>query len=341
MNAFGTALRLVITLGFLSGLTAVWAEVQMKSRDGQSRLNNRTSSAKSRVANRSHLILDFPEAPTPETARQLSARGMRVVAYLPVTGMIVGVDGEANLQGLNVNGFDALQPEDKLSHELALAAGGEGRGVARSARRSFYVVEFHGDIPWAERRSLVTESGIEIKDHRDLVGDHMLVRGTLDQMQSLAEWDEVAYIFPASGELVTGLPLVGCLGGATEAGQVGQLTQRIGEGWDGPGLNSANLTYSMQGAVSTRLAEGQALAEIQRAMAAWSAVVKVDFKRTINTNAMKNINILFGSSDHGDPYPFDGAGRVLAHTFYPSAPNPEPLAGDLHFDTDENWNIGN
>ena len=119
MNAFGSSLRLVITLGVLSGLTAVWAEVQMKSRDGQSRLNNPTSSAKSRVANRSHLILDFPEVPTPETARLLTARGMRVVAYLPVTGMIVGVDGQADLQGLNVIGFDALQPEDKLSLELA------------------------------------------------------------------------------------------------------------------------------------------------------------------------------------------------------------------------------
>lgn len=340
MKDLRTTLRLVITLGLLSGLTAVWAEVQMKSRDGQSRLNNRTSSAKSRVANRSHLILDFPETPTPETARQLASRGMRVVAYLPLTGLIVGVDGQADLQGLNVTGFDALQREDKLSHELALAAGGEGRGASRTARRSFYVVEFHGDIPWEERRSLVSESGVEIKDHRDLVGDHMLVRGTLQQMRSLAEWDEVAYIFPASGELATGLPLVGCLGGATEAGQVGQLTQRIGEGWDGPGRNSANLTYSLQGAVSTRLGEGPALAEIQRAMAAWAAVVKVDFKRSINATAMKNINILFGSRDHGDPYPFDGAGKVLAHTFYPSAPNPEPLAGDLHFDNDENWNIG-
>jgi hypothetical protein len=168
----------------------------------------------------------------------------------------------------------------------------------------------------------------------------MLVRGTLEQVQALAEWDEVAYIFPASGELVTGLPLVGCLGGATEAGQVGQLTQRVGEGWDGAGLNRASLTYSFQGGVPARLSEAEVQAEIQRAMTAWSGVVQVDFQRTNSGAGTKNINILFGSRDHGDQYSFDGVGRVLAHTFYPAPPNPEPIAGDLHFDNDEAWNVG-
>jgi len=312
----------------------------MKTRPGQIRLGNRISTAKTRVALRSHLILDFAEVPTPETIGGLAARRMQVVGYLPVTGLIVAVDGQANLDGLNVVGFDALRPEDKLSQELSMASQGDSRGRSLRNRRSFYIVEFHTDIPWEERRALISESGAEIKDHRDLTNGHMLVRGSLEQMQALAEWDEVAYIFPASGELAAGLPLVGCMGGATEAGHVGQLTQRIGEGWDGPGLNGANLTFSMQGGVSSRLSETAALSEIERALAAWSAVVKVDFKRTVNTNASKNINILFGSREHGDPYPFDGAGKVLAHTFYPSLPNPEPLAGDLHFDNDENWNIG-
>ena len=38
MKEFGTTFRLAFALGFLSGSTAVWADVQMKSRDGQSRL---------------------------------------------------------------------------------------------------------------------------------------------------------------------------------------------------------------------------------------------------------------------------------------------------------------
>src|SRR5207237_4093906 len=56
--------------------------------------------------------------------------------------------------------------------------------------------------------------------------------------------------------------------------------------------------------------------------------------------APRTVNILFASGEHGDGYPFDGPGRVLAHTFYPSPPNPEPLAGDMHFDDAESWRIG-
>ncbi|MFN0102710.1 MAG: matrixin family metalloprotease [Bryobacteraceae bacterium] len=338
MERLAVWIRLAMALGMVWNWS-LWAEVQMKSREGNAQLSNRTSRAKSRQASRSHLILDFQEAPTPETARLLEARGMRVAAYLPPTGVIVGLNGEPNLHGLNLAGFDALQPADKLSHELARAAGDGGRGAGRLSRRAYYVVEFHGDVPWGERRELVVESGMEIRDHRDLVGEHMLVRGTLEQVRTLADWDEVAYIFPASGELATGLPLVGCVGGATEAGQVGQLTQRVGEGWDGPGLHPANLTFSTQGTTG-RLPEEQVQSEIQRAMADWSRVVQVNFLRTNTASGPKNINILFGSRDHGDPYPFDGAGRVLAHTFYPAPPNPEPIAGDLHFDNDELWNIG-
>src|ERR1035441_4350215 len=54
----------------------------------------------------------------------------------------------------------------------------------------------------------------------------------------------------------------------------------------------------------------------------------------------RTIAILTASYAHGDAYPFDGPGGVLAHTFYPSPPNPEPLAGDVHFDASETWGVG-
>lgn len=328
--------ELVLLAGLFCAIIPVHAEVLLRSREGQTRLGNRRSQAKSRSAVRSHLVLDFAAPPNAETARILNARGLRVVAYLPLTGVIVGVDGTPDLAGLDLAGYDALQPADKLSPELG--AGPVDGDRARN-RRAFYIVEFHADVPWEDRRALVIEAGLEIRDHRDLVGDHMLVRGRREQVATLAEWDEVGYVFPASGELATGLPLIGCLGGATEAGQVGQLTQRVGEGWDGPGLGVTNLTYTLQ-TLTKKLPSELVQQELQRAMAEWSSVVRVSFQKGTVAPGAKNINILFGSRDHGDPYAFDGAGRVLAHTFYPAPPNPEPIAGDLHFDDDENWNIG-
>lgn len=333
------ACRLGLSVVLLCGASAAWADVQWKNREGQTKLGNRLSRAKSRQTGRTHLVLDFRETPTAETARMLEARGMRVVGYLPETGVIVGLRGDPDLRGLPLAGFDALQPDDKISPELLRGSGGgrtRGRGMENA---QYFLIEFHADVADAERRELASGLGLEIREHPNLTPDHLLVRGTVAQARLAAEWDEVAYVFPASGELAAGLPLIGCLGAAAEAGQVGQLTQRVGEGWDGAGLGHADLTYSIQ-ALTRKVPSDQVLEAVQRALSAWSRVVQVRFERTNSVGASRNINMLFGARDHGDGFPFDGQGRVLAHTFYPAPVNPEPIAGDLHFDDDEPWSIG-
>ena len=64
------------------------------------------------------------------------------------------------------------------------------------------------------------------------------------------------------------------------------------------------------------------------------------FTPTSFTNGPRTIAVLFASRAHGDGYPFDGPGGVVAHTFYPYPVNPEPIAGDMHFDNDESWKFG-
>ncbi|ESO08431.1 hypothetical protein HELRODRAFT_169273 [Helobdella robusta] len=48
---------------------------------------------------------------------------------------------------------------------------------------------------------------------------------------------------------------------------------------------------------------------------------------------MANLKIGFYKRNHSDNYPFDGRGKVLAHTFYPKI-------GQIHFDDDEVWSNG-
>jgi hypothetical protein len=149
----------------------------------------------------------------------------------------------------------------------------------------------------------------------------------------------VAYVFPPSPDLERGAAVHNCAGAVTQYGMVGQYVAKIGDGWDGPGKNAARLTYLIENATA-RLPPDAAGAEIRRALAEWSKHVQVEFNAGGRASDRGHIDIRFARGSHGDPFPFDGAGRVLAHTFYPAPPNPEPIAGDLHLDDDESWRIG-
>ena len=157
--------------------------------------------------------------------------------------------------------------------------------------------------------------------------------------QFLATQDQVAYIFPASANLVAGAPVNVCGGALTVLGAIGQIIATNGDGWDGPGLNAATLNYVFQ-TVTAQLPAGVPQGEIVRAMAEWAKVVQLTWQPATDSLGNRTVNILLATGDHGDGFPFDGPGGVVAHTFYPSPPNPEPLAGDMHFDDSESWHVG-
>ena len=126
---------------------------------------------------------------------------------------------------------------------------------------------------------------------------------------------------------------------STTNGPTGQSIPTYGNGWDGPGLGSATINYVFS-QMTAQLGSAAAQAEIQRAMAEWSKVAAITWQPGSSAFGSTTVNIIFATYDHGDGYPFDGPGGILAHTFYPAPPNPEPLAGDMHFDDSESWHIG-
>jgi hypothetical protein len=67
---------------------------------------------------------------------------------------------------------------------------------------------------------------------------------------------------------------------------------------------------------------------------------QVNFVASTNPDGATTLDIQFASGAHGDGYPFQLNGSALAHTFYPIPLNPEPIAGDMHLNADENWQIG-
>jgi flagellar basal body rod protein FlgC len=101
-----------------------------------------------------------------------------------------------------------------------------------------------------------------------------------------------------------------------------------GNRWTNP-----NLTYGFQN-FTADLTEAQTRSAIQSALRLWSQSALLSFTEAANPD----IVIRFVAGDHGDGSPFDGAGGVLAHAFYPP-PNGGAIAGDAHFDEAETWTV--
>ncbi|KAJ0063623.1 hypothetical protein NL108_004463 [Boleophthalmus pectinirostris] len=81
------------------------------------------------------------------------------------------------------------------------------------------------------------------------------------------------------------------------------------------------------------LSQGQVDATIAQAFQLYSDVIPLNFKQIYSGTA--DIMILFKGGYHGDFYPFDGAGGVLAHANSPG----RGQGGDTHFDDDETWTL--
>lgn len=277
---------------------------------------------------RTHFVIQFPAEPSAGQWRELEQRGIAFLESVPDFGYLVSAPADADFSGAGIIHAGALEAADKLSVELG-------------QERQTVIAEFHRDVNPADARALALAAGLELMENPDLARHHLLVRGTPEQWQGLAAHDEVSYLYPAARELTEAVPVLPCLGalsGGPLALNASNLTATFGDGWDGTGLGATQLTYWL-GAMAPDLDPEQVGAEIRRALAEWSAAVKVDFIAIDAAQQRRGIDIFFARGDHGDGNSFDGRGKVLAHTYYPP-PNAEPLAGDLHMDAEELWRIG-
>ncbi len=275
-----------------------------------------------------HLLVQFNRSPTAGQVTELSSRGVNVLADVPENGLLVSVTGPVNLRGLGIRYASPIEAADKIS--VLDAANTNGH----------LLVEFYPDVNANDARALLLNAGAVLSENPDL-GPHNLMIQSSDMalVGNLAQLDAVSYIFPASDDLAKGMAVNPCVGALTTNGATTQSIPTYGNGWDGPGLGSATVFYYYTN-VSSQLNAASAKAEIARAMAQWSAVVKVTWAPGVSATATQTVNILWATYAHGDAYPFDGPGGMLAHTFYPANPNPEPVAGDMHLDDSESWNIG-
>lgn len=305
--------------------------VHLKTRDFDPRPDRTeylASPLKRRTEGRSHYLIQFDGAVRPEIFSQLRDRGITVTGYLPQSTLMIAAPDDFSLDGLHVVWVSRLEHRDKISPLVSSIAGS----------LHAYIVEFHSDVDMNEARALVREHSLRLIENRNLAPHHLLVAGALGDLSRLASWDEVAYIFPASPELVSHTPVRACSGAIVQETAV---AQNAGSAYSWPVTGSSGLVLGyVFSQVTEKLPAAAVKSEILRALNQWSGAANVQFVSGTDARALRTINILFARGAHGDLFPFDGPGGVLAHTFYPAPPNPEPIAGDMHLDDDERWQIG-
>ncbi len=103
-------------------------------------------------------------------------------------------------------------------------------------------------------------------------------------------------------------------------------------GWDGPGQGSADLSYYI-GPAPAGLSQAAVESAIETALQVWSDVIDVDFTQTSQRNLRDSLDFSFQR--------IDGSGRTLAQAYLPDDVNSARIAGDVEFDSSEQWEIGN
>ncbi len=283
-----------------------------------------------------HLLLQFAEAPSPATLTELENRGIRVLHGIPENGLLVTLDRPVSLDGTHAIYAEPLASQDKIS-PIVTANPTKWEG--------HFLVEFHEDVDAGDARAMLLRLRLKLQENPDLAPHQLMIQVENSReavgaaMAAVGAQDEVSYIFPASRDLARGVPARAYASPLTTAGAVTQNIPTYGNGWAGPGHGAATVGYVFS-TMTEQLPASETEAAIQKAMSQWSQAVQVTWAEGSSASAPQAVNIFFATYNHGDGYPFTGPGGVLAHTFYPAPPNPEPIAGDMHFNDSETWRIG-
>jgi hypothetical protein len=216
-------------------------------------------------------------------------------------------------------------PTKKSEMKAGLAAGAKGAGVEELQEylRTYGYLRAKSEPPTAEHFGAEAFPSVE----------EVAKKGEFDQTtaDALRRFQEFNHL-PATGDLNKDTldrmdqPRCGCP-------DVAEFSTS-GRKW-----STNNLRYAFQNFTGD-LSNQDCIQAVEQAFALWAAETPLRFTRVALT-AGPEIIIRFVTGDHGDGSPFDGAGGVLAHAFFPPTPPNPPTAiqGDAHFDDAETWTI--
>ena len=321
--------------------TGVPRELHLKTRtfDPLTTPKTKSNTRKAAKSGRQRLLVQFTRPLAVEEFALLTQKDALILGFVPDDAYVISTPEAFDWEPFPVRHRSPINAADKWSPllDMPLALDDE----SRPPDPVFYLVFFHEDVAPQDARELALNQTLEVREHPNLAAHHLLVQGPEAVIRGLTEFDEVAYILPASADLAKGWPVVACANGVVGNYPLSPLAAAAstGPGWAANTRTPVTVTTTW-GALSPKLDPAIARSEIERAFAEWSRVVQVSFRGGSSAGAARNLHILFGTRSHGDGSPFTGTSGVIAHAFFPAPPNPEPIAGDIHFNDEMPFRIG-
>jgi hypothetical protein len=186
-----------------------------------------------------HLLLHFPRHPTAAIVRDLTQNGVQVIGDVPDNGLLVIIAQPVDVAALGVNYAAPISPRNKISPLIApKIASLPGKRAIRgrgAQTQSYFIVEFHPDTDMNRARGTLLNLGLIPLENPDLNPSHLMFHvepnHTVAALSALTLLDEVAYVFPASRELILNIPARYYAGALTTNGPTGQSLPTYGDGW--------------------------------------------------------------------------------------------------------------
>jgi len=282
-----------------------------------------------------HQVVEFDHPAGAADINELMLAGAQITGILPDNAVMISIPGGLQTLPFGVIWVGPVDAQDKISPMVVASVA----SAATADNQTPVIVEFHSDVAADNQNTVQTSLGMSFLRPSGMLPQHVIVQAAPADLAALAARDEVAYIFPADAGMLTGAPLYSCAGMLTTTGTIAQYAN-VTHGWDLDSDNVAHLTYYF-GSLTPKVPAATVENEIQRALSAWASHVNVQFSPSAISSATRSIYIEFASGAHGDSYPFQANGGMFAHTFYPVPINAETIAGDMHFNADEAWAVGN
>lgn len=277
------------------------------------------------------LLLQFYEAPSASQLRALNITPLHYVSPVTIAASVAGPIPDILRPAIRWIG--SLQANDKFSASVQTQFNTDSR------EQFTLLVEAFPDLSPEELSSLTSSAGGISINHPSLPDHIQMVTGNQAVFQHLAQQSNITWMSLPGTRLLAGEPVDFCIGAQTEFGSVASYTTMMPSwGWDGPGLGSAIIPYAFTNGTSD-IAGSLEFEIVQNALTEWAKYANINFVRINKLREPGAIDIGWYSGAHGDTKRFDGYGEQLAHGFFPNPPNADPIAGDIHFDEDENWSV--